>query len=48
VNAGQTLRNYPSIFVHMRRAMMRRVEACTESHGGNFERLFKTYSFSCN
>jgi hypothetical protein len=39
VDACQTIRNYPGIFERMRRSMMRRVEACTESHGGHFEHL---------
>jgi hypothetical protein len=39
VDACQTVRNYPGIFARMRRSMMRRVEACTESHGGHFEHL---------
>jgi hypothetical protein len=33
VDASQTIRNYPRIFEQMQRSMMRRVEACTESHG---------------
>jgi hypothetical protein len=37
VDACQTIRNYPGIFVWMLRSMMRRVEACIESHGGHFE-----------
>jgi hypothetical protein len=39
VDACQTIRNYPGIFVRMRRSMMRRVEACIEPHGGHFEHL---------
>jgi hypothetical protein len=39
VDVCQTIRNYPAIFEWMRRSMMRRVEACTESHGGHFEHL---------
>jgi hypothetical protein len=39
VDASQTIRNYPGIFEWMRRSMMRRVEACIESHGGHFEHL---------
>jgi hypothetical protein len=39
VDACQTIRNYPSNFERMRRPMMRRVEACIESHGGYFEHL---------
>jgi hypothetical protein len=38
-DACQTIRNYPGIFARMRRAMMRRVEACIESHGRHFEHL---------
>jgi hypothetical protein len=36
VDACQTVRNYPCIFDRLRRSMMRRVEACIESHGGHF------------
>jgi hypothetical protein len=36
VDACQTIRNCPGIFERMRRSMMRRVEACIESHGGHF------------
>jgi hypothetical protein len=32
-------RNYPGIFERMLRCMMRRVEACIESHGGYFVHL---------
>jgi hypothetical protein len=39
VDAYQTIRNYPSIFARVRRSMTRRVEPCTESHGGHFEHL---------
>jgi hypothetical protein len=39
VDACQTIRNYPGIFKWMRRSMMRRVEGCIESHGGQFEHL---------
>jgi hypothetical protein len=39
VDACQTIRNYPGVFVRMRRSMMRRVEACIESHGEHFEHL---------
>jgi hypothetical protein len=39
VDACQSIRNYPGIFDRMRRSMMRRVEACIESHGGHFEHL---------
>jgi hypothetical protein len=48
VDACQTIHNYPGIFERMRWSMMRRVEACIESHGGYFEYLLKMYSFSCN
>jgi hypothetical protein len=37
--ACQTIRNCSGIFARMRRSMMRRVEACIESHGGHFEHL---------
>jgi hypothetical protein len=33
VDACQTVRNCSGIFARMRRAMMRRVEVCVESHG---------------
>jgi hypothetical protein len=36
VDACQTIRNCPVIFARMRRSMIRRIEACTESHGGHF------------
>jgi hypothetical protein len=39
VDACQTVRNYPGIFVRMQRSIVRRVEARTESHGGHFELL---------
>jgi hypothetical protein len=39
VDACQTIRNYRGIFERMRRSMMRRVEACTECHGGHFGNL---------
>jgi hypothetical protein len=39
VDACQTIPNYPGIFERMRRSILRRVEACMESHGGNFEYL---------
>jgi hypothetical protein len=39
VDASQTIRIYLGIFERMRRSMMRRVEACMESHGGHFEHL---------
>jgi hypothetical protein len=35
----QTIRNCPGIFARMWRPVMRRVEACTESHGGHYEHL---------
>jgi hypothetical protein len=38
-DACQTIRNYPGIFERIPRSMMRRVEACIESHGGHFEHL---------
>jgi hypothetical protein len=40
VDACQAIRNFPGISERMRRSMMRRVEACTESHGGHFGHLF--------
>jgi hypothetical protein len=39
VDACQAIRSYPSIFEQMRQSMMRRVEACIESHGGHFEHI---------
>jgi hypothetical protein len=39
VDACQTIRNYPGMFARMRRPMMKRVQACTESDGGQFEHL---------
>jgi hypothetical protein len=39
VDACQTIRSCPGISEIMRWLMMRRVEECTESHGGPFERL---------
>jgi hypothetical protein len=39
-NACQTIRNYPGVFERMRRSMMRRVEACTKSHGRHFQHIF--------
>jgi hypothetical protein len=41
VDAGRTVRNYAGISERMRRSMMKRVEACTESHGGHFEHQFR-------
>jgi hypothetical protein len=42
VEACQTISRYPGIFARMRRSMMRRVEACMESHGGHFEHLLQS------
>jgi hypothetical protein len=42
------LRNYPDISEQMRCSMMRRVEACIESHGRHFEHILYMYSFSHN
>jgi hypothetical protein len=39
VDACQTVRNCPAIFERMWLSMLRRVEACIESHGGHFEQL---------
>jgi hypothetical protein len=39
VDACQIIRNYPGTFERMRRSVMRRVEACIESHRGRFEHL---------
>jgi hypothetical protein len=39
VDVCQTIRNYPGTFKRMWRPMMRRVEACVESHGENFVHL---------
>jgi hypothetical protein len=39
VDGCQTIRNYPDIFERMQWSMMRRVEACIESHGGNSEHI---------
>jgi hypothetical protein len=39
VDACQTIRNCHAIFGRMRRSMVRRIEACIESHGGHFEHL---------
>jgi hypothetical protein len=39
VDACQTIRNCPGISERMWRSMMRRAEACVESHGGHFEHL---------
>jgi hypothetical protein len=48
VDTCRTIRSYADIFERMRRPMMRRVEACTESHGGHFEHLLQLYIFSYN
>jgi hypothetical protein len=42
VDACQTIRSYPGIFERMWQSLMRRVEACIESHAG------QVYSFSYN
>jgi hypothetical protein len=39
VKACQTIRKYPGIFAQIRRFMMRRVKACTESNEGHFGTL---------
>jgi hypothetical protein len=39
VDACHSIRNYPGFFERMRQSMMRRVEACIESHGGHFEHI---------
>jgi hypothetical protein len=36
-DACQTIRSCPGIFARTRRSVMRRVEVCTEYHGGRFE-----------
>jgi hypothetical protein len=46
VDACQTIRSYPGIFERMRRSMMRRVEACIESHEGYSQHLLYKYAFS--
>jgi hypothetical protein len=48
VDACQTIRNCPGISERMRRSIMRRVEECAEPHGGKFEHLLQTTSFSYN
>jgi hypothetical protein len=48
VDACQTIHSYPCIFERMLRSLMRRVEACIESHEGHFEHLLEMYSFSHN
>jgi hypothetical protein len=42
----QTVRNCPGISARNRRSVMRRVKACTESHGGNLERFSQMCSLS--
>jgi hypothetical protein len=39
VDDCQTIRKYRGILEQMLQSMMRRVEACIESHGGHFEHL---------
>jgi hypothetical protein len=39
VDACQTTRNYPGNFERTRRSMLRRVDVCIESRGGQFEPL---------
>jgi hypothetical protein len=39
VNVCQTIRHYLGIFKRMRRSMMRRIEACIETHGEHYEHL---------
>jgi hypothetical protein len=46
-DACQTIRNYPGIFARMLQSMMRRVEACTESHGGHFEHFSYNLQIKC-
>jgi hypothetical protein len=41
VDARQTVRNCPGISERLRRSMMRRVEACVESHGGQCSTYYK-------
>jgi hypothetical protein len=41
VEACQTIRNFPGIFERMRWSMMKRVEACIESHSAHVEHLLK-------
>jgi hypothetical protein len=48
VDACRTIPNYPGIFARMRRSMMRRVEACIDSHGEYCEHLLQTHSFNSN
>jgi hypothetical protein len=40
VDACQTIRNCPGVFEQILYSMMRRVEACIQSHGAHFEHLF--------
>jgi hypothetical protein len=46
VDACQTIRNCPGISERTRRSVMRRVEACIETHGGHFEHFLWMYSSS--
>ena len=39
VNGCETIQNTPGIFQRVRQSMLRRAEACVESHGGHFEHL---------
>jgi hypothetical protein len=39
VDACQAILYYPDIYERTRRTMFRHVEACIESHGGQFESL---------
>jgi hypothetical protein len=39
VDVCQNICNYPGICERMQQSMMRRVEACIESHGGHAEQL---------
>jgi hypothetical protein len=48
VDACQTIRNCSDIFERIWRSMLRRVEACTESHGEHCEHLLQMYSLSYN
>jgi hypothetical protein len=41
VDACQAIRNYPGIFERLRGSMMRRVEGCTQSHGGQLSIYYK-------
>jgi hypothetical protein len=46
-HACQTIRSYPGVSERTRRSMIRRVEACSGSHGRYFEHL-QMYSLSRN